>query len=100
MNLPSMGQSMTLQVILPPDLEQRLRSEADRQGLSTDAMTVQLLDKYLPPADRRAQAVALLQSWIDDTDDGDSDYDLLTALDEGRTSDRKLFPEELKGTSW
>jgi hypothetical protein len=92
---------MTLQVALPPDLEQRLRSEAERQRLSTDAVTLQLLDKYLPPADRRAQTVALLQSWIDDdADDVDSDYDLLQALDEARTSDRKLFPEEFKGISW
>jgi len=93
---------MTLRVALPPDLEQRLRSEAERQGLSADAVTLQLLDKYLPPSNRRAQTVALLQSWIDadDAEDVDSDYDLLHALDEARTSNRKLFPDTLKGISW
>ena len=93
---------MTLQLALSPELEQRLRSEAARQGLSADEVTLQALEKHLPPADRRQQTVALLQSWIDadDANDDDSDYDLLHALDEARTSDRKLFPEELKGISW
>jgi hypothetical protein len=92
---------MTLQVPLSPDLEARLRSEAERQGLSADAVTVLLLNKYLPPADRRGKTIALPQSWIDDdADDVDSDYNLLPALDDARTSDRKLFPEELKGISW
>lgn len=92
---------MTLQLALPPELEQRLRSEAQRQGLADDVVTVQLLDKYLPPANHRSQTVTLLQSWIDDqAGEVDPDYDLLLALDEARTSDRKLFPEELKGITW
>jgi hypothetical protein len=92
---------MTLQVPLSPDLEERLRHEAERQGVSADAVTVMLLNKHLPPADSRSKTIALLQSWIDDdADEGDSDYDLLPALDEARTSNRKLFPEELKGISW
>ncbi len=93
---------MTMKFTLSPEIEQRLRSEAERQGRSVDAVALQLLDKYLPPTDRRAQTVALLQSWIDgdDEDDGDSDYDLLKALDDARTSERKLFPESLRGISW
>ena len=53
-------------------------------------------------ADRHAQTIALLQSWIDadDRDEDDSDYDLLQALDNARTSDRKLFPESLRGITW
>ncbi len=86
---------MTLQVALSSELEQRLRSEAARQGLSAGEVTLQVLEKHLPPADRRQQTVALLQTWIDadDANDDDSDYDLLHALDETRTSNRKLFPE-------
>jgi hypothetical protein len=93
---------LTLQLSLPPDLEQRLRNEAERQQQSAVDITLELLDKHLPSADRRAQTVALLQSWIDieDAAEGDADYDLLKSLDEARTSHRKLFPDELKGVSW
>ncbi len=86
---------MTLHLSLPPELEGRLRHEAERLGLSPDVVTLHLLDKHLPPLDRRAAAVALLQSWIDtdDSDDVDTDYDLFRAIDEVRTSDRKLFPD-------
>lgn len=93
---------MILQFDVSPDLETRLRHEADRRGLSPDAVTLQLLEEHLPAADRRAQTLALLQSWIevDDTEAADADYDLFEALDQARTSDRKLFPEDLKGLSW
>jgi hypothetical protein len=93
---------MTLQLKLPPELEDRLRREAERQGLPPDVVTLQLLDKHLPPQDRRAATEAMLQSWIDadDSDEADREYDLFRAIDEARTSDRKLFPDELKGVSW
>jgi hypothetical protein len=92
---------MTLQLTLPPELEERLRGEAQRRGLTPDTVTLQLLDEHLPPVDHRRQTIALLQSWIDDeTDAADTDYDLFTALDQARTSDRKLYPEELRGESW
>ena len=92
---------MTLHLTLPPELAERLRREAERQGLPPEVVTVHLLDKHLPAPDHRAQTVALLQSWIDaETDDNDADYDLFRALDAARTSDRKLFPDELKGTGW
>jgi hypothetical protein len=92
---------LTLELTLPPELAERLRREAERQGLASDVVTVQLLDKHLPAAGHRTQTVALLQSWIDaETDDNDADYDLFRALDAARTSNRKLFPDELKGMSW
>jgi hypothetical protein len=82
-------------------LEERLRGEAQRRGLPPDTVTLQVLDEHLPPLDRRTQTIALLQSWIDDEPDAaDAEYDLFKALDEARTSERKLFPGELKGTSW
>ena len=93
---------MPIQLSLPPELEGRLCREAERQGLSPAAVALQLLDRHLPLQDRRAATVAMLQSWID-TDDADADeadYDLFRAIDEARTSDRKLFPEELRGVSW
>jgi hypothetical protein len=94
---------MTLTVDLPPELERRLRQEAQRQGVPTTEYAVQLLAKHVPPSDRREAAIALLQSWIDEDDTEEqratSEF-LIKALDEDRPSDRKLFPPELKGISW
>ncbi len=94
---------MTLRMDLPADLAERLRQAAERRGLSADAYTLGLLEQHLPPVDRRAALVALLQSWID-ADDADEqketgDY-LIRALDEDRLSDRKLYPDDLKGVTW
>lgn len=89
---------------LPPDLERRLSEAAAEWGLDLEKFTVKVLDEALP-ADRTANAVALLQSWIDADDTeiaeqkGTGDY-LIRALDEDRLSDRKLFPPELKGVTW
>lgn len=94
---------MTLILHLPPDLEQRLTQEAQRQGRSLDDYTVELLDKALPPPDRRTELVTLLQTWIDEEDPEEQretgEY-LIRALDEDRLSDRPLFPLELKGVTW
>ena len=93
---------MTVQVDLTPDLEERLRHEAERNGVPEAACIVHILDAHLPSASRRAQAVALLQLWIDGKDADDQretgDY-LVRVLDENRLSDRKLFPIELRGQS-
>jgi hypothetical protein len=91
---------MTLTLTLPPDIEERLQHEAERQGLPTAALTLQLLDQHLPSKDLRTELVDLLQSWIDAGNDQEQketgDY-LVQALDEDRLSDRRLFPPELKG---
>jgi len=94
---------MTLRLDLPPDLAERLRQAAEKQGLSADGYTLHLLKEPLPPTDHRAELVALLQSWIDSSEgeeQADTDNDLLQALDEDRLSDRKLYPENLKGVTW
>ena len=93
---------MTLQIVLPPELQIRLHREAERRGLSDDAATLKILDEQLPPIDQQKETMALLQSWIDgdQDDEPDENYDLFKALDEARTSNRPLFPEELKGISW
>jgi hypothetical protein len=66
---------------LNPDLEARLVAEADRQGCSTDHYTQRLLGQHLPGLSKKQErAIALLQSWIDDGEEGFSD-DLLGRLD-------------------
>jgi hypothetical protein len=94
---------MTLTLHLTPELEQRLTQEAERQGVSIDEYTMQLLDKHLPPKGRREELVTLLQSWIDEDDAGEQqetgEY-LVRVLDADRLSDRKLFPPKLKDVTW
>jgi hypothetical protein len=93
---------MTLTLHLPRELEQRLIQEARRQGRSLDDYALELLDKSLPPQDRRSELVALLQAWIDDEDSEEQretgEY-LIRALDADRLSDRPFFPDELKGVT-
>ncbi len=93
---------ITLELHLSAELSHRLQNEAERRGLAEDVLVVKLLDERLPTTDANTETIALLQSWIDEkeSDETDDGYDLLKALDEARTSDRKLFPEELKGVSW
>ena len=95
----------TLTLDLDPDLEQRLRSEANRHGTPPEQYVLRLLEEYVSRTERerREKAIALVQSWIDDGDEKEQketfEY-LVRVLDEDRTSARKLFPEELKGVSW
>jgi hypothetical protein len=94
---------MTLTLYLSPELEQRLKQEAKRQGLSLDADALQLLAQSMPPKDRQSELVTLLQSWIDEGDpeeQRDTGEYLIRALDEDRLSDRQLFPPDLKGMTW
>ena len=93
---------MTLTLHLSPELEQRLAQEATRHGLALDAYTLQLLDKSLPPTDRRTELVTLLQSWIEEgnpEEQQETGEYLIRALDEDRLADRQLFPPELKGVT-
>ena len=94
---------MTLTLNLPPELEQYLLQEAKQQGLSVEAMTLQLLTKSILLRQKQAEAVDLLQSWIDDEDieeQQETGAYLIQVLDEDRLSDRKLFPLEMKGITW
>jgi hypothetical protein len=94
---------MTLTLHLPPDLEQRLTQEAKRHGLALAVYTIQLLDKSLPPQDRRPELVSLLQSWMEEGDTGEQqetgEY-LIRTLDKDRLADRPLFPPDLKDVTW
>jgi len=94
---------MTLNLELTPELEERLRQEASRCGLSIDQYTLKILEQNMPVESHQQQAVDLLQSWIDQGDaeeQKDTGEYLIRALDEDRLSDRKLFPENLKGITW
>ncbi|HUY33846.1 MAG TPA: hypothetical protein VMV69_13940 [Pirellulales bacterium] len=96
---------MTLELVLPPGLEQRLQLEATRQGQSVGATTLQLLEKYLPPPDRRAEAIALLQASIQKANvatqaEKEEAASILRFLDEDHPSERQLFPDDMKGITW
>jgi hypothetical protein len=95
---------MTLQLNFPPQLAERLRQEAARQGQTSEAMALSLLDQHLPPLDeRRAAAIALLHQWMEEdspTVGADGDDEFFRDLDASRTSNRPLFPPELKGITW
>ncbi|OAB56209.1 hypothetical protein AY600_17440 [Phormidium willei BDU 130791] len=94
---------MTLNLDLPPELEQYLLQEAEQQGLSVEAMTLPLLANSLQLRQKQAEAVDMLQSWIEDEDveeQQETGKYLVQVLDEDRLSDRKLFPLEMKGVTW
>ncbi|MBE9160317.1 hypothetical protein IQ265_26370 [Nodosilinea sp. LEGE 06152] len=94
---------MTLNLDLPPELEQYLLQEAEQQGLSVEAMTLQLLANSLQLRQKHTEAVDMLQSWLDDEDveeQQETGEYLVQVLDEDRLSDRKLFPLEMKGVTW
>ena len=94
---------MTLTLDLTPELQERLCREAAQQGLPVERYALDLLDRHLPPKERSAELVSLLQGWIDHGDSEEQQATgsyLLRTLDEDRLSDRKLFPAELKGVTW
>ncbi|MGI0487902.1 hypothetical protein ACN4EK_20870 [Pantanalinema rosaneae CENA516] len=94
---------MTLTLNLSPELEQYLLQEASQNGLSVEALALQLLTNSILLKQKQTEAVNLLQSWIDDEGEGEQQETgqyLIQALDDDRLSDRKLFPAELKGISW
>jgi hypothetical protein len=92
---------MTLQLSLPPDLENRLRIAATKKGQPADKFAVQVLDENLPPPESHLAAVQMLLDWAKE-DEGMSDEEsaenekILRAIDEDRMSDRKLFAHLLK----
>ena len=99
----SLNRLMTLTIDLPSELEQYLLQKAKEQGVSIETMTLRLLANSLPTKQKQAEAVNLIQSWIDDEDSEEQQETgryLIQALDEDRLSDRKLYPLEMKGVTW
>lgn len=94
---------MTLTLNLSPELEQYLLQEASQQGLSIEAVALQILASSILLKQKQTEAVNLLQSWIDEEDANEQQETglyLIHALDDDRLSERKLFPSELKGITW
>lgn len=94
---------MALLLELPTEIEERLVVEAERSGLTTEAMAIRLLDQHLPSSERRKKAMALLKSWAEEEDDIEqieTGTYLQRVLDEDRLSARELFPESLRGITW
>lgn len=95
---------MTLTLSLTSPLEDRVKDEARRHGVSVNDYVTDVLARQLASPDRRQEIVGLLQSWIDDDEGADQQREtgryLVQALDEDRPSDRKLFPPELKDVTW
>jgi hypothetical protein len=94
---------MSMQLTLPPQLEERLKQEAARRGMTADACAIQTLDQHLPPVDRAAQLQALFDQWAAEDQAAEpchGDYDFFKEVDAARPSNRKLYPDELKGITW
>ena len=94
---------MTLTLSLPPELEQYLLQEAKQQGVSIETATLQLLTNSIQVKQKQAEAVNLLQSWIDDEDvepQTETGQYLIHALDENPFSESSLFPVDMKSATW
>ncbi|MEC4804400.1 MAG: hypothetical protein SAJ12_12880 [Jaaginema sp. PMC 1079.18] len=60
---------MTLTLNLSPEIEQYLIQEAHQQGLSVEALALQLLSNSILLKQKQTEAVNLLQSWLDSEDE-------------------------------
>ena len=95
---------MTLQLTLSPELEERLRSEAECRGLSAEAVVLQLLEQHLPNVmtdERRVATIAMLHRWMEEDaaltpEEEAANAEVLRTLDKDRPSHRKLFTDILK----
>lgn len=94
---------MALTLNLPSEVEKYLLQEANQKGLSIESVTLDLLTSFILLRQKQTKAVNLIQSWIDDEnveEQQETGQYLISALDEDRLSDRKLFPIEMKGVTW
>ena len=95
---------MTITLEVPSTLEQRLASEAERRGLPVSDLVLTLIRRSLGGQEATVHAaVSLIESWIDESDGKEQKETarfLIRALDEDRSSLRRLFPPEQKWVSW
>ena len=97
-------QATVIHLRLSPNLEERLKQEANRHGLAPDAYALQTLEQHLPAtSDRQAAALAMLEKWhAEDAaiapEEAAANEAILRALDEDRFSFRRLFTDVLKET--
>lgn len=92
---------MTLVLTLDDALEQQLKKEASRQGLSVAEYTAKIIGQHMEAA-QQAAAINLLESWLseDAAEQRETGTFLIQSLDEDRLSSRPLFPPEMKGITW
>jgi outer membrane PBP1 activator LpoA protein len=93
-----------LELALDSELERRLLREATQEGLSLEQYAIRVIETHIQALqERRKKTMELLRACNEEYGEEEQketwDY-LVSALDEDRTSDRKLFPPELKGVSW
>ena len=96
---------MTLTLELTPELQDRLKVQAKQRGMSERELALDLLKRHLPPIERKQRLNALLDSIVEESrssteSESEESEATLKAIDEDRTSDRKLYPPELKGKTW
>lgn len=102
---------MTITLTLAPELEFKLKQEADRRGLPPEQYALKVLDENIADVDEpvtddardKAEKLAkLFREWNEEeVDESEAlDDEFFKMLDEDRPSYRKLFPAELKGISW
>lgn len=93
---------MTLTITLTSEIEEELRHEAQRLGVSPVQYSIQAILHHLSETRSRSETNALLESWL--TGDVDEQHDtgeaIIQGLEEQRSSARRLFPPELKGITW
>ena len=93
-------------VYFDPDLHKALKIKAAIDNRSISELVDQAVRFTLQHQSKTKQipeVVALLQSWMEEADQGEpenSEASIFETLDQARTSDRKLYPPELKGITW
>lgn len=94
---------MTLNLSLTPEIELYLTQKAEQKGISVEAYTLEILTEHILKKEKQTSLVNLLDSWLNEDDAQEQESTgkfLIHALDEDRLSERKLFPQEMKGVSW
>ena len=82
-------------------LASSLSAGALAQGIFDDNEARRRIDRLRQEVEAHRQATeARIAKEEQSAQDDDPDYDFFAALDAARTSNRKLFPAELKGISW
>lgn len=97
---------MTVRLELPQSIESRLTQAADARAVSAEELVLQILDQYLPEQELPQAGGAGFEAWLQRRDEFAEKVDpvdreeFFKGLDEHRTSERNLFPEELCGVTW
>ena len=93
---------MTVVLTLDNELEQQLKREASRQGLSVADYTTKIIAQHVEAAQRASATIDLLESWLseDAAEQQETGNFLIQALNEDRLSSRLRFPPEAKGITW